>query len=100
MGINNVLNRTALLTHVPDRLRGRVFTTVDTMTNVTMILSLSAAGVATGHYGIRTVGAVAGLFSASTTIFWAWANLAGKLPEPLSTAQETESDRESPITSP
>jgi MFS family permease len=82
MGMNNVLNRTMLLTHVPDVLRGRVFTTVDTMLNVTMILSLSAAGVASEFLSIRTVGAIAGALSASTTIFWFWANRAGKLPEP------------------
>jgi MFS family permease len=99
MGINNVLNRTALLTHVPDQLRGRVFTTVDTMTNVVMIFSLSAAGVATEHFSIRTVGAIAGVLSASTTVFWAWANAAGRLPEPLSHVQDAESDLESPITS-
>ncbi|MCU1257433.1 MAG: major facilitator superfamily 1 [Bryobacterales bacterium] len=100
MGINNVLNRTMLLTHVPDHFRGRVLTTTDTMTNVVMIFSLSAAGVATEHYSIRTVGAIAGALSASTTIFWAWADLAGKLPEPLSRVQDAESDLESPITSP
>lgn len=82
MGVMNVLNRTMLLTHVPDALRGRVFTTVDTMLNVTMIFSLSAAGVASEFLSIRTVGAIAGALSASTTIFWAWANAAGKLPEP------------------
>jgi MFS family permease len=82
MGMNNVLNRTMLLTHVPDALRGRVFTAVDTMLNVTMILSLSAAGVASEFLSIRTVGAIAGALSASTTIFWFWADAAGKLPEP------------------
>ncbi len=82
MGIMNVLNRTMLLTHVPDALRGRVFTMVDTMLNVTMIFSLSGAGVASEFLSIRTVGAIAGALSASTTIFWAWANAAGKLPEP------------------
>jgi MFS family permease len=82
MGITNVLNRTMLLTHVPDALRGRVFTLVDTMLNVTMIFSLSGAGVASEFLSIRTVGAIAGALSASTTIFWAWANAAGRLPEP------------------
>ncbi len=100
MGINNVLNRTALLTHVPDHFRGRVFTTVDTMTNVTMIFSLSAAGVATGHASIRTVGALAGILSTVTTLFWAWADFRGKLPEPLSRVRGADSDRESPVSSP
>ncbi len=86
MGMNNVLNRTMLLKHVPDALREpSSFTAVDfTMLNVTMILSLSAAGVASEFLTIRTVGAIAGALSASTTIFWFWANAAGKLPEPQS----------------
>jgi MFS family permease len=99
MGINNVLNRTALLTHVPDHFRGRVFTAVDTMTNVTMILSLSAAGIASEHYSIRAVGVGAGVLSASTTIFWAWASMTGKLPEPRRQPYEEEPDFESPMTS-
>lgn len=94
MGMNNVLNRTMLLKHVPDALRGRVFTAVDTMLNVTMILSLSAAGVASEFLTIRTVGAIAGALSASTTIFWFWANVAGKLPEPQTNTPEESSEME------
>lgn len=82
MGLNNVLNRTALLTHVPDRFRGRVFTTVEALLNATMLLSLGAASAATVYYPIRTVGVAAGLLSASTAIFWAWAVWRRKLPEP------------------
>ena len=92
MGINNVLNRSMLLHHLPDALRGRVFTTVETMQNVTMILSLSAAGAGSQFLTIRTVGAIAGALSASTTIFWAWANAAGKLPEPQSFAVPPSSE--------
>src|SRR5260370_7542231 len=40
MGVNNVLNKSALLTHVPDHLRARVFTTVDTILNFSMTASL------------------------------------------------------------
>jgi hypothetical protein len=47
MGTINVLNRTMLLTHVPDRYRGRVFSTAEMMMNTTMLLSLSLASVAT-----------------------------------------------------
>ena len=82
MGTNNVLNRTMLLTHVPDQFRGRVFTTVEGLLNATMLMSLASASAATVHYPIRTVGVVAGLLSASTALFWAWAVLAEKLPEP------------------
>ncbi|MDX2153599.1 MAG: MFS transporter [Bryobacteraceae bacterium] len=82
MGTNNVLNRTMLLTHVPDGLRGRVFTAVETLTNVTMMISLAAAGAASAIYDDRTIGLIAGLLSTSTALFWGLANLAGKLPEP------------------
>jgi MFS family permease len=101
MGINNVLNRTMLLTHVPDAMRGRVFTTVDTMLNVTMIFSLSAAGAASEFMTVRTVGAVAGALSASTTIFWLWANAAGKLPEPqrITPPLSSEMEESSAVTS-
>jgi hypothetical protein len=82
MGTNNVLNRTILLTHVPDRYRGRVFTTVEAMLNATMLLSLTLASIATARYPIRTVGVAAGVLSASTAVFWAWAVFTGRLPEP------------------
>lgn len=82
MGMNSVLNRTMLLLHVRDGLRGRVFTTVDTMSNAVMMISMGAAGVASTFYTPRQIGFVAGALSASTAIFWAWANAAGKLPEP------------------
>lgn len=82
MGSNNVLNRTMLLTHVPDHFRGRIFSTTEMITNAAMMLSLAAASVATGHVPVRTIGVVAGCLSASTAIFWFWADKAGKLPEP------------------
>jgi hypothetical protein len=86
MGTNNILNRTMLLTHVPDHYLGRVFTTIDGLLNATMLASLTLASIATVRYPIRTVGVVAGLLSASTAIFWAWAVFARKLPEPQSHA--------------
>ncbi len=82
MGINSVLNKTLLLTHVPDQFRGRVFSTVDMMMNATMMISMSLAGIATGVFPIRTIGVIAGALSTSTAVFWLWANLAGKMPEP------------------
>jgi MFS family permease len=82
MGSNNVLNRTMLLKHVPDRLRGRVYTTVQAMLDATMMASLAVASAATLHYPIRTIGVVAGVLSTSTAVFWAWATFARKLPEP------------------
>jgi MFS family permease len=82
MGMNNVLNRTMLLTHVPDEYRGRVFTTVEAMTNGTMMASLAVASVATLSYDPRHIGVVAGCLSTTTAFFWLWAQLAGKLVEP------------------
>lgn len=82
MGVNNVLNRTVLLTHVPDKLRGRVFTTIETMMNATMMISLGLASWASAIYPIRTIGVIAGVLSTSTALFWAWADAAGKLVEP------------------
>jgi MFS family permease len=82
MGVNSVMNRTMLLTHVPDELRGRVFTTVDAILHASMMLSMGAAGVAAHTLNPRQIGVFAGLLTAATAIFWAAADLAGKLPEP------------------
>ena len=85
MGCNNVMNRTMLLTHVPDEYRGRVFTTVEAMMNSTMLASLTVASVATMHYDPRSIGVVAGLLSTLAAPFWLWAQLAGILKEPART---------------
>jgi MFS family permease len=82
MGANNVLNRNMLLTHVPDRYRGRVFTTVESMQQATMLLSLTVASVAVKFAAIRTIGLVAGCLSTSTAFFWGLANWSGRLSEP------------------
>jgi hypothetical protein len=82
MGAMNVLNRNMLLTHVPDHYRGRAFTTVESMLHITMLLSLTAASVATKYVEIRTIGLVAGCLSTLPSFFWAWADWAGRLVEP------------------
>ncbi len=82
MGTINVLNRTMLLTHVPDRYRGRVFSTAETMMNATMMVSLAIASIATQSVPTRTIGVVAGCLSASVAFFWFWADVRGKLVEP------------------
>jgi hypothetical protein len=87
-----------LLHHVPDEFRGRVFSTVETMMQVTMMASMIAASIATQHFGVREIGVAAGCLSASTAFFWGWANLAGKLPEPVEASPEAEEDYESPVT--
>jgi hypothetical protein len=88
-----------LLTHVPDRYRGRVFSTAEMMMNTTMLLSLSLASVATDIYPIRSIGVVAGVLSTSIAFLWFWADKAGKLPEPQPEPVPHVGEYESPITS-
>ena len=92
MGSNNVLNRTMLLTHVPDRFRGRVFSTSEMILNVAMTVSLTAASIASTSVPIRTIAVIAGCLSGSTAVFWFWADRAGKLTEPALTSAEPEDD--------
>jgi hypothetical protein len=47
-----------------------------------MMLSMMLAGVASQSVDPRLIGAVAGALSSSTAIFWGWAHLTGRLPEP------------------
>lgn len=98
VALNSVMNRTMLLLHVPDRLRGRVFTAAEGITNGVMMISMAAAAVAAAHYSPRQIGFVAGALSASTAVFWAWANAAGRLPEPEQDWQEPEGEFRDPVT--
>lgn len=88
VAVSSLLNWSTLLKHVDDRYRGRVFATIETMNWSTMMLSMLAAGLASQHYSVRTIGAVSGLLSSSTAIFWGWANWTGKLPEPAVTKDD------------
>jgi hypothetical protein len=47
-----------------------------------MMISMMLAGIASQRWDPRTIGAVAGLLSSTTAIFWGWANWTGRLPEP------------------
>lgn len=98
VALNSVMNRTMLLLHVPDRLRGRVFTASEGIVNGVMMISMAAAAVAAATYSPRQIGFVAGALSASTAVFWAWANAAGKLPEPAQDWQEPEGEFRDPVT--
>lgn len=82
IAINSVLNYSYLLRTVSNQYRGRVFSTMETLTWGTMMISMMGAGVASTHYSPRTIGAVAGLLSSTTAIFWGWANWSGRLPMP------------------
>jgi hypothetical protein len=97
MATNSVLNRTILLTRVPDALRGRVFTSVDVLLNASMMASMGVAAVACIRYTPRQIGVWAGLLTASTALFWAWANAAGLLREPAA-REAGEDERPAPVT--
>jgi MFS family permease len=82
VGVSSVLNMGQLLRHVADEYRGRVFSTIESMQWSVMMVSMTLAGIASQHYDARLIGAVAGALSSTTAIFWAWANVTGRLPEP------------------
>ena len=82
VAVSSVLNMSQVLRCVPDEFRGRIFATMESMVWSTMMISMMLAGIASQHYSPRTIGAWAGVLSSTTAIFWAWANLTGKLPEP------------------
>jgi hypothetical protein len=46
------------------------------------MISMMATGAATISYSPRIIGAWAGAITSTTAIFWTWANLTGRLPEP------------------
>jgi hypothetical protein len=82
VGVSSVLNMAQLLRHIDDRYRGRVFSTIESAQWSVMMLSMTAAGIASRTVDPRTIGAVSGLLSSTTAIFWAWAHFTGRLPEP------------------
>jgi MFS family permease len=82
IAVNSVLNYSYLLRTVSNQYRGRVFATMETLTWAMMMISMMGAGIASTHYSPRTIGAVAGLLSSTTAVFWGWANWTGKLPKP------------------
>ncbi len=82
IAISSVLNMTQLLRHVKDSYRGRVFSTMETASWGTMMLSMTACGWASDYYSPRDIGLWSGVVSALTAIPWSVAILMGKLPEP------------------
>jgi hypothetical protein len=67
---------------VPNEFRGRVFSTIETWTWMTMMVSMGIAGLASEHTSPRVIGAWSGAVSSLTAIFWGWANYTRRLPEP------------------
>ncbi len=96
MAVTSVLNYTQLLRHTPDRFRGRVFSTMESLRWGTMILSMAAAGVASQHYDPRTIGTVAGVLSSLTAVYWAWADWTGRLSEPAETEERVKTPEKHP----
>jgi MFS family permease len=82
MAVNSILNYSYLLRTVADQYRGRVFSTIETLTWTMMMVSMMLAGIASSHYSPRAIGTVAGIVSSTTAIFWGWANWTGRLPLP------------------
>ena len=88
--VSSVLNVSQLLRTVPDKFRGRVFSTIDSVIWSVAMLSMTAAGIASQYHGPRTIGFVAGILSTSPAIFWGIANWKGKLPAPVPLTTEPE----------
>ena len=82
VAVSSVLNVNQILRHVSDEFRGRVFATMESMVWSVMMISMMLAGIASQYFNPRIIGAVAGVLSSTTAIFWGWANWTGRLPEP------------------
>jgi MFS family permease len=90
VAVSSVLNTGHLLRHVPDEFRGRVFSTIESWTWTTMIVSMALAGLASDHVSPRVIGLWSGVVSSTTAIFWGWANYTGRLREPALAGVEPE----------
>jgi len=94
VAVSSVLNYTQLLRHTPNSFRGRVSSTMESMTWGTMMLSLTVASYYSLSHSPREIGVVAGVLSSLTAVFWAWAVLTGRLPEPALEGHEPTGDEE------
>jgi MFS family permease len=90
VGFSSVMNMAQLLRHVPDQFRGRVFATMETTTWSVMMISMLLAGVASQYWDPRPIGTIAGVLSSMTAVYWGWADLTGRLPEPPPEGVEPE----------
>jgi MFS family permease len=90
VAVSSVLNTGQLLRHVSNDFRGRVFSTIETWTWATMMVSMAISGLLSDHVSPRTIGLWAGVLSSTTAIFWGWGNMSGRLPEPVLSGVEPE----------
>lgn len=99
VAVSSVLNWSLLLRHVAHDYRGRVFATNESLVWSTMMLSMLAAGIASQSFDPRAIGAVSGVLSSCTAIYWICADRAGLLKEPHLQRDDTD-DAEShdPVT--
>jgi predicted MFS family arabinose efflux permease len=82
VAVSSVLNWSLLLRHVDDAYRGRVFATNESLIWATMMLSMMAAGIASQSVDPRSIGAVSGIVSSLTAVYWIWADRVGLLVPP------------------
>lgn len=82
VGVSSVLNFSQLLRHVPDEYRGRVFSTIESLTWSVMMVSMMGAGIASTAYDPRIIGACSGVLSSTTAAVWGWLHWSGRLPQP------------------
>jgi MFS family permease len=97
MAVTSVLNYSQLLHHIPDRFRGRVFSTLESLRWAVMILSMALAGICSIYYSPRAIGVVAGILGGMTAVVWTWADWSGRIPEPaeeLVAVEEAEAPQE------
>ncbi len=90
VAVSSVLNMTQLLRHVPDQYRGRVFSTIESLTWSVMMVSMMAAGVTSQYYDIRLIGTCSGILSSTTALAWGLLDATGRLPEPEAEGVEPE----------
>ena len=72
MAVTSVLNNYELLRFTPDRFRGRLFATLESLRWSTMMISMALAGVASEYYSPQAIGVVAGVLGVATALGWAW----------------------------
>lgn len=90
VGLSSVLNFSQLLRHVAAEYRGRVFSTIESMNWSTMMLSMTAAGIASSSLSVRAIGVWSGVLSSTTALFWAWADLTHRLPKPVEAGSDPQ----------
>ena len=92
VAVSSVMNVSQILRIVDDAFRGRVFATLETLTWGVMMLSMTAAGLASDHVDTRWIGVASGVLSGCTAIGWLWGDMTGRLPEPRVVAHEIPGD--------